>query len=111
MSVEQKSAFLTWQNILYVLEDEARVQSSMPKPMKSFSESRKSDRSLVTGKAAPVKEATPLIDDTAVDVGGKDEGGAALLPKGSPRNVDILKKLGTRERGRGKTEKKATGKK
>ena len=90
------------QDILGKLEDEARVQASKPKPMKSFSESRKADRSLVTGKGAsaalPAKEATPPVEE----VGGKDQNGT----KESPRNMGILKKLGTRERGGGKGEKK-----
>lgn len=84
-----------------MLEDEARMLSLNPKPMKLFSESRKSDKSLVTGKATnsiPAKEVTPPIEE----VGGKDLSGA----KGSPRNMGILKKLGTRERGGGKGDKK-----
>lgn len=79
--------------------------SMQPKPMKSFSESRKSDKSLVTGKATnaiPAKEATPPIEE----VGGKELNGA----KESPRNMGILKKLGTRERGGGKGDKKASAK-
>ena len=72
--------------------------------MKTFSESRKSDRSHITGKAvAPpvVKEATPPTEVVAEEKGSE----SVTPPKGSPRNLDILKKLGTRERG-SKGEKK-----
>ena len=89
------------------------MRSQMPKQMKSFSESRKSDKSLVTGKSgstgggAPpaIKEATPPVEE-AVVAEGSDKDGGSVLPKGSPRNPDILKKLGTRKRGGGKAEKK-----
>jgi hypothetical protein len=80
-----------------VLEEEARILSSKPKPMKSFSETRKADKSLVTGKAAPpAKETTPPVEE----VGGKVQNGI----KESPRNLGILKKLG--KRGGGKGDKK-----
>ena len=73
--------------------------------MKSFSESKKSDRSHVTGSVVvtpPAKEATPPAEaDTSVKANG-----SVTAPKGSPKG--ILNKLGTRGRGGGKTEKKQT---
>ena len=92
------------------MEEEARALSQKPKQMNSFSESRKADQSLVTGKfgAAPAKEATPPVEE---DVGGDKGQGGNGLTTGSPRNVGLLKKLATRERGGGKADKKAGGKK
>lgn len=79
--------------------------------MKSFSETRKADKSLVTGSgggggnkaAASIKEATPPQESTAED---KDTDSA-----GSPRNTSLLKKLGTRMRGGNKPDKKPATKK
>ena len=59
------------------------------------------------GVVAPPKEATPPAES---DLGVKVNGGGSPA-KGSPRNLEKLKKLGTRERGGGKTEKKQSGKK
>ncbi len=84
--------------------------------MKSFSESRKSDRSMVTGGGkgggvAPSKEATPPAEVVGAGGGAKVNGGGSPAKGSSPRNLEKLKKLGTRERGGGKTEKKQVGKK
>lgn len=58
--------------------------------------------------APPPKEATPPVE---ADLGGKVNG-SVTPPRGSPRNTDILSKLGTRGRGGSKTDKKqTTGKK
>ena len=102
------------------MEEEARVQSLQPRARKSFAESRKSDRSMVTGSGkgavAPPKETTPPAEADGGGGGGGGGGGAKVNGggspvKGSPRNLDKLKKLGTRERGGGKAEKKQSGKK
>lgn len=91
------------------LEESARIQSLQPRVMKSFSETRKADKSLVTGGkgVAFSKEATPPGEDSE----SATANGGTSLAKTSPRNLEKLKKLGTRERGGGKAEKKPAGKK
>ena len=79
--------------------------------MKSFSESHKADKALVTGKATATppaaKEALSPTEPSSEDKGK----GGITPPKGSPRNMDLLKKLVTRERGNKSADKKPAGKK
>lgn len=109
MSLFNSQPLFYVQEILCGLEEEAHNQSLQPKKMKTFSESKKSDRSHVTGYVVatpPAKEATPPAEaDVGIQVNE-----SVTPPAGSPRG--ILNKLGTRGRGGGKTDKKpATGKK
>ena len=103
------------------MEDEARLQSLQPKKMKTFSESKKSDRSHVTGgsasSAATSVVATPPSQEAMppAEVADEAAGGEGSVPKpggGASPRAGILNKLGMRGRGGAKPDKKpATGKK